>query len=26
MKVDAQGVLDFFRDTLTNAYWQTRSK
>lgn len=26
MKVDAQGVIDFFRDTLTNSYWQARSK
>jgi inosine-uridine nucleoside N-ribohydrolase len=24
MKVDAQGVIDFFRDTLTNHYWQAR--
>ncbi|SKA90709.1 Inosine-uridine nucleoside N-ribohydrolase [Thiothrix eikelboomii] len=24
MQVDAQGVIDFFRDTLTNSYWQAR--
>jgi inosine-uridine nucleoside N-ribohydrolase len=24
MKVDAQGVIDLFRDTLTNNYWQAR--